>query len=385
MTSQAAPNPFLEGSGQVRSLNRVRIAALPAGVADEGLVGEGGYSLLGARAFRELIVREAQAVPEAATDVAAAVVASAQAQAAGAPPPDARAIVVAWFDDECLRPLATRVAAAYGRRMGALFAVLLQGTAANRAARPEWEDRHWACWRMIEGVEVGGGLLAGRTGEVALMSAREVLRRAGAGLRLELSRFGAFLPLVGLARMLPAATEAAALLDFGHTSVKRASATYEDGALRGLRILDPAPAPCGGLVEHDLVLGDVRRRWEAMAALSIDAWRQADHPGGAVPTVGLAVATYLEAGQPPAGVDECYGNLRLLGPNLATFAAADLERQFGTASRLALAQDGDAAAFAHAGAHRTAVVTLGTALGIGFAPEEGWAWPLSASFEITTA
>jgi hypothetical protein len=363
-------NPFLGGDAMVRSLNRARVTALPAeaSAADRELVGLTGYRLLGAAPFRDMVVRDAGAHRE---------------DPGGQDPLTA---LDEWFGDERSRPRAVKLAEEYGRRLGTLLWSLHRGDPADRAARTEWSDRHWDFWQALPAVLIGGGLVAGRAGPVIVAAARGVLERAGAdGLHVALADHPAHLPLVGLARALPADARTGAVLDFGHTSVKRGIVRLVDGQVVSLEVLEPAPTPCDVLIDRDPQPAMILRRWDAMASAMERTWRAlvpADRDGGTQVVLGVSLGTYLDNGQPPADDPGCYGSLRLLSPNLAEFARADLARRLRRPVHMVMLGDGDAAAASQAGAGRMAVLTLGTAIGLGFAPPAAGMRPLAAGLTV---
>ena len=86
--------------------------------------------------------------------------------------------------------------------------------------------------------------------------------------------------------------------------------------------------------------------------------------------VGLSLATHLRDGHPFVTDHGPYSRLGLLAPHLATFLRDDLAAAVGRFHALALLHDGLAAACAHAGQPATVVLTLGTAIGAGYPPEE---------------
>ncbi|MBL8056131.1 MAG: hypothetical protein JNK29_05500, partial [Anaerolineales bacterium] len=285
------------------------------------------------------------------------------------------------------------VARVFGRRLAYLLLMLTHGGAPNRAARPEWSDAHWAFWAEVRRVVVGGGLLAGALGRAALPAARELLAEHGSALSLEHSPFGPHLALVGLAR-LAAPSGRRLVFDFGQTAVKHGLARHtalrspETGsALAELKVWPAAPTPCGDPEAPAADEGTVRARWAAMSALISADWRQA---GGPAPALALSVACYLSGGHPSPAERGCYASLQSLGPNLAGFMRQALAEPLGQTPALALYHDGAAAALADTGPEpaRTVVITLGTALGSGFPPEDPAAaglLPLAADFRLTLA
>ncbi len=365
MATDSGANPFLEGCSAIRSLNRARIASLPDGVTDAGLLGKTGYELLGAASLR----REVAAV----------------ARRHGLP---LRAIdpildVDGWLVDHRWRPRAMEIAGRYGRSLGVLLVGLRRADAPTRRARLEWADRHWSFWGSVREVRIGGGLMAGRFGEAVVDAARTVLVRAGeTGLALERARHPAHLPVIGLARCLQVDATRAVVLDFGQTWVKRGLVSFDGVGVRSIELLDHAPSPCRTPVDRDPPDADVRRLWASMAGLVLDTVRalpEEDRPRAAI---GIGVACYVDHGHPPPEAPGCYASLRRLGPNLAAFAAADVPARLGHAATVVMRGDGDAAGAACAGLERSVVITLGTAIGVGFPPPEGAVRPLAAGFEV---
>ena len=355
----AADNPFCAADAAARSLNRARLVELPglAGVGD--LLGHSASELLSAWA------------------VAALVRATAGRPAADTSAPELLRAFNASFDDPLTQPAALAVANAVGRRLGALLLMLWRGDAANRAARPEWDEAHWAYWAGVERVVVGGGLLAGRLGAAAVPAAAAFLAASGCPIAIERSPYGSVIALVGLARHAPADADRMLLFDFGHTAVKRGLATYRDGTLAGVATWPPLPPPCeDGWHEHS---GPewARQRWEHMAATIVAEWAAAVASGhqGRV-AVGLCLASHLQDGHPVGKDRGCYTILQELAPHLATFVCDDLAARLGRFRSLALLHDGLAAASTHAGEPRTVVMTLGTAIGVGYGVEGGGLRPL---------
>ena len=121
----ALGNPFLREDSAVRSLNRVRIAALPGLSVEDGVLGQTAFDLLSAASLQRLIAAESDRLrlDPTATDLV-------------------RRFDTRLFRDEAL-PHAAAIARRYGRRLGCLLAVLKRGERANRTARPEWTDAHW--------------------------------------------------------------------------------------------------------------------------------------------------------------------------------------------------------------------------------------------------
>jgi hypothetical protein len=81
-----------------------------------------------------------------------------------------------------------------------------------------------------------------------------------------------------------------------------------------------------------------------------------------------SVAAYLRDGQPLSAQRGAYVEIARITDNLAQTIADRLAAHWGERPLLIVGHDGTAAALAHAEDTHTAVITIGTALGIGFPP-----------------
>ncbi|MCB9418311.1 MAG: ROK family protein [Ardenticatenaceae bacterium] len=345
-------NPFQSATPFVSpSLNRVRIAALPGIDLPVEVEGKTGYDLLSAVALAARI--------------------QARANELGLPP-DAPDLLRRF--DGCFTELAEPVEACtiseeiareYGRSLAYLLLTLKRGDPANRAARKEWDDRHWSFWAGINTVWVGGGLVSGQLGPIAVREAGRVMHDAGfPDFAVNLSPHGADLPLMGLSRLAPFGAQAMLVFDFGGTAVKRAIAEYKDNQFTQLHRLPSWSSPCESSLSVSLELADVAAHAERILSIIEQTWQEAERP--LAPTIAVSLACYLQNGQPPPSEMGCYGRLQLPGDNLQTYLADQLSQRLGQPIYLHLYHDGSAAALAYAGCGETAVIMLGTAVGIGF-------------------
>ncbi|MCA9969782.1 MAG: hypothetical protein KC425_06185, partial [Anaerolineales bacterium] len=137
----AAPeHPFLARRPYVRpSLNQARIVDLPGVALPDDVRGRLGYELLGAAGLAARLRRQFPALRNAAQPLRAF-----DAYLAPGHPRQAAALAEA---------------ARYGRALGYLLLMLKRGDAVNRVVRRDWGPAHWAFWRGIRCVVVGGGLV----------------------------------------------------------------------------------------------------------------------------------------------------------------------------------------------------------------------------------
>ncbi len=353
------------------SINRVVLADLPGLPAE--YKGKRAYDLFSSAALIQMIRDCAGVLGFAAKDVAETTPALRE--------------LPRTFDhcfespEPAVRTAAEAIGAEMGRRLGYILLALARGDTANRAARAEWDDSYWTYWSRIRRVWLGGGLASSHLGQRIRLHAQHILNGAGfPDYEIRISPFGSSLPLVGAARRAPMGTHSALIFDFGQTFVKRAVAQFEDGALTALKTLEQIPSGCS--VDPNLPDDPALARNVAASMMttiektSVEAQARGIPPGE---DILCSLACYIVRGQP---FDRgCYGVLRLLSDNLETYLAQQIGQRLGRAVRVRLLHDGTAAATAYAGEAQTAVLMLGTAIGIGFPPLRQPVLPLAPLFQ----
>lgn len=341
-------NPFtLQPDFISPSLNRLRLVALPGIDLPADVAGQLGYDLLSAAALRQMVQPHAAVLGLDEHD------------------PQLLPRFDACLQTAVPHPRAHDIAHQYGRRLGWLLLALKQGDPANRAARPDWQNAHWSWWAQINAIWLGGGLMSGALGQLAAAAAQTIVQSAGfPTFTVQVSPFARDLPLYGLARLLPATATAALLFDFGHTQVKRAIAQVTPIGPT-VTLLPACPAPCEAYTYTPWPTDAAAQVHTGMLNLIAATWQTVpDTP----PLLLLSIATYLYKGHPyPTQANTgCYSRLQALCPHLATFLQETVSARLGVPLTLRLVHDGEAAAAAYVGWRHTAVITIGTALGIGF-------------------
>lgn len=372
-------HPFADAPGPLRSLNVARIATLPKDLARDDILDRRALELVSGLRLRRDIAAHA---PELGLD---------------ADSPD----VLRAFDkllagedgSPGARSLAAELAEGLGHRLGCLLLMLSGGHPANRGKRPEWGDEQWAFWASVRRVVIGGGLFAGAIGDLAVPAAQDVLDTHGAGhLRLSRSPWGSSIVLVGLARWQPdadalaeARREVRGVVDFGQTSIKRGLAQYEAGALAGVRVLSSSPCMCTSLTEAPRDPRLIEQQWnemlDLMAATVRERWQAGSENG--VIEMAASLACYMRGDQPdPMEARSCYGRLQLISPNLRVAARAGLADRLGAPADVRLVDDGTAAALSVTPDEADVVITIGTAMGVGFPLPNHPLAPLTPNFRI---
>ena len=325
------------------SINRVKLMSAPG--LPQAWKGKTAYQVIG----RETLVqRISEAFPELSS----------------------QADPIPVFSEQYLAqkvPAAEAIADEMGLALGCLLLILKQGEAANREARPEWDDSYWAQWGSIQHIILGGGIMTSLLGSYMLAKASEMLKGLMA---LTIADYPAALPLIGAARMATELTNSAWVFDFGGTSVKRGHASYANGKLMTLEqlpsILMPVSHEANNLFNFmvEVIVSTVSKQTDRYTALSVNA----------------SIANYVQ--QCHLASDTSYGRLQVLGEDFCHILSEAVSAKVGTHINLALVHDGTAAAKVYAGAVDTAVITIGTALGMGFPPPNHDLHQLSKAFTI---
>ena len=237
-----------------------------------------------------------------------------------------------------------------GRRLAALLATLRRGP--QHDAEAAERRRSLEEWTRIDDVVLGGGLLSGRFGSDVVDAARRAIAELDAPeTELSLAPNAAHLGLIGAARSTSLTDGSFLALDAGQTTVKRGRVDVAGGTVRRLRLLPSLPFEWDG----DVV--DLLHR-------ALDG-TTADHE-----PVPCSVATYVRDGRPIVQHGSPYEAL--------AGASAELT------DRLALVHDGTAAWRGTGRTTSSAVIVLGTFLGVGMGPQPTAPplRPLADDFEV---
>jgi hypothetical protein len=334
------------------SLNRVVIADLPGLGGLEDVKGKTAYELLSAQALARLI-RERRISLRLGPQLS---------------DHQLRLAFDACLESEVssIQESARKIAQTFGRYLGYVLLTLKRGDQINRDARPEWNRSHWSQWAGIKRAWLGGGLVSGHLGTHIAGYAGQVMQAGHvADFEIQVSPYGSALPLLGAARHLPSESGAAVALDFGGTAIKRAHVTLERGRITALQRLpdlaahwntvEPSQKSARRAAQHVL---------QSMIAAIVTTWHEAQltnpPPASVIP---VSIAAYVKDGIPLTGV---FAQTSLVADSLQDELGRRVSAEIGTPLRILLLHDGTAAAAAYAGQRNTAIVMMGTALGVGF-------------------
>ena len=245
-------------------------------------------------------------------------------------------------------------------RWTTVLTTLLDGSEVDRAARAEWNDDRWSYWGGVRRIVIGGGLAASAIGAAALrVTAAQLSDRVS----VEISPFGTAASLVGAARCLVPGDGQLILADFGGTTTKRGMAQVSGGLLERVAELAPIPAV---LPDNPSELAETMAAAIVSTADTFAAGRRLNSPTA----VSVSIAAYLVGSRPQA--PSTFRRLTECSDNIAEYLAELVSNRLQHPVTLVISHDGTAAA-ASVDAKpnvRTAVLTWGTALGVGY-PQPG--------------
>lgn len=345
-------------------INRVVLYDLPGAPIDEGIRSKTAYDLVGTAALFEQIRARADDLKLPSESVAGL----------------NTGVFIAFdrcfeSDDGRVHIAAREIARRFGRNVGYIL-LALRHPAAQRELRPEWDSWLHQHWWTLARLWIGGGLIRGHLGDRLIEDIQAVFSEAGT-IPPELMRdpYGAALPLVGAACCMRQVPDNAVVMDFGSTNVKRGVAEYRDGTLRTLRVLPPFETDWHGSIEDETALRGFRDGFMIPAIAGTLAAVRPDSP-----QVNISLAAYVdESGQPFARQGAIYAALGRITEGFQQALSEQVSQSLGRRVQINLIHDGTAAAAAHPG---DAVMTLGTAIGMGYAPPVPNPLPLARDFAV---
>ena len=256
------------------------------------------------------------------------------------------------------RVAAEQVLREFGTRLAALIATLLRPETAERQGDTPMRRAYLEHWQRIRQVWLAGGLLIPATSPPILAGARAALQAMAVGCDLDVAIQGPLAPLVGTARMTTGARPAL-VADLGHTTMKTAFPVVEKGRLTKPAIGPSVPAPGG-----DPAAFDADQVERAVVSILAEAARGVEAEPTESVEIVVSVAAYVARGQPANDRRGIYTKLGI-SPERVLAAVIDAA---GRAATIRYVHDGTASAAATGHSGVSAVITVGSWLGIGFTP-----------------
>ncbi len=287
--------------------------------------------------------------------------------------------------DEILQ--VTNLANTYGQKLGYFFVMLIQGDEGNRNARRgdfKWSAEQWCFWSTIRNVALAGGVIAGRFGEIAINEANRLLQSLNINLQLHRFIYYRHISLIGLSRIINSRHNPILLFDFGKTSVEIGCAFYKDNYVNAIQIIANEPSHCDSIKSKNVSKQHLRDFANHIVDIIEKYWHLTlNNTPNLSPVIGLSMGCTIVQGNLSLQFTGIYGKLRKIIQNFPYWLRIELYKRNISICHIYVHNDGDCAAYALNPDEYDAVVTLGTALGLGFTkPKNNGFFNLAETFQL---
>lgn len=281
----------------------------------------------------------------------------------------------------------THLAKTYGQKLGYFFVMLIQGDEDNRNARRgdfKWTNEQWYFWSTIRTVALAGGVIAGKFGEIAITEANHLLQSLDIKLQLHRFLYYRHISLIGLSRIINSGHKPILLFDFGKTSVEIGCASYKNNYVNKIQIIANEPSRCDSIKSKHVSTQKLHEFANHIVDIIEKYWTMTlSNTPNLAPVIGLSMGCTIIQGNLSLQFTGIYGKLRKIIPNFPFWLLTELYKRNISIYHIYMHNDGDCAAYALNSDEYDAVVTLGTALGIGFAkPKNNGFTNLADTFKL---
>ena len=350
-----ANNPFMNDNylDISASLNKMSMVEIPGFPYSRQLAGKTAQAVLSSAAIAGL-VREAFSLPDTT----------------------ARGAAIGYLHRQLaagqleVREKAELICEEIALNIGCLLLILTNQNINKNAARLDWNGAQWAWWKSIERIVVGGGVLAAAVGETVFRYiSRHFLDTGLLRIAVELSDCAEYMPLVGAGNKLISMSLPGCILDFGHTSCKRAIFALDE------QLETLSKCELGDEVAYDAASNNrevakiLNDRIIEIACTTVSA--AAERLVG-VSKIGLviSIANYYDGRH--FATRGGYAKLNFISADYRSYLTREINNRLNLAVEISFVHDCTAAALSviNGLARKTAVVVLGTGLGAGFCAYE---------------
>ncbi|MGM0369868.1 MAG: hypothetical protein ACQEP9_05590 [Bacillota bacterium] len=366
-------NPFLKDGKLAKntSINRLKIIDIPGIDIDDEVKGKVGLELMSNDKLIEYIKKEAKRLELDVDEMART---------------ELPIYLNQCFDSKNLgvRLTAENIAKRLGRNLGYILLVLKRGDKINQAAREDWNQEHWNYWQQIENIIFTGGLCNGDLGNRLKYYIEEVFAEANTeNYKITIADEPSLVSIIGAARHVPRKYSSALVFDFGQTLIKRGLANYQGAELKEIDQFSSLKANHVGAREFATEAQEKReaeKLKDQIISVIKKTWEQVESKGfEPCPTISISIANNLVNGKFFGGG---YGKLRLLADDFQELVATELSDLIGEKIEVSFIHDGTAAADAFAEVTDSVMLTLGTAIGVGFPIEKNDLRPLAENIKF---
>jgi len=354
---QQLDNPFLENSRPTdnTSLNRLRIIDLPDISLDPEVKGKRGLRLMSADNLIENIKKESSFLDLDLENI-----------------PDVKLPVYLnkALESENLkvRLTAENIARRLGRNLAFILLTLKIGDKINKEARPDWEDKYWNYWRRVENLVFAGGLCSGNLAQRLKYYIDKLFEEAETPkYKIKFSKNPSLIPMIGAARHAPKKCSQLLVFDFGQTLIKRGLANFEKEKLKEINQLSSLESKHVEEIEfknENEKKKEAKRLKKYIIKTISETWKEVfTKDSKPCSNISVSIANDLIDGQFFGGG---YGKLGLLSDNLQQEIQTEVNRLIDSDIKVSFIHDGTAAADAYAETDNSVLLSLGTAIGVGF-------------------
>lgn len=276
-----------------------------------------------------------------------------------------------FSDDMLSRRLSQQLAQKYGNRLGLLLLTLKRGEEENRRARHDWSDEHWEYWKNIGTVILTGGLAGGMLGKRFKEQVQYVFDMAGERCyNIKLFENSSHIGSFGCAKLVPYDDKVFPVFDFGQTKLKRCIVTKRSSEISNISVLPSIPS-----VNMELDFSDSSENYSRALGLHryllnvlCDTCKEIPLEDGERGEAVISIANYVVGGTLNT-YRGGYAKLSLLAHDYQSLLSDELSSRLHRPYRVHLVHDGTAIALNFSGQESTVCLSLGTAFGVGFPPE----------------
>ena len=351
-------NPFLNNDklADNSSLNRVKIIDIPGANVDLAVKGKQASEIMSLRVLIDYIKEKAEELKLDLEKI-----------------PEKQ---LPLYLDKCfnandleVRLAAENIARRIGRNLGYILAVLKRGDKINQAARKDWEQKHWEYWQQLEQIILAGGLCNGALGSRFKYYIEQVFKETNtAKYKIEIAKQASLTSFIGAARRVSKECQKALVFDFGQSLIKRGLVDFKNGRLEKIYQLSSLKAkhtkPYWDYANEKEVKKAAEQLKEYIIAVIDKTWSEVKAKGfNPCNTISMSIANDLIDGK---FVGVGYGKLKHIDDDFKSLAKQRLSNLIGKKIELLFVHDGTAASDAFAGRKNSAILTLGTAIGVGF-------------------
>lgn len=263
---------------------------------------------------------------------------------------------------------AKKITRRLGRNLGYILVTLKRGDLINKKVRPKWTEECWEYWHKVDKIILTGGLLNGNLGYELVVHAKEIFKETNTKpYNISIAKKPSLSSIQGVARLMRYPEQSTLLFDFGQTLIKRCVGEFKDSKLEGIYTFESRDSKHVRLESANETINELRDETQKLKAYMLkvfeETWQEALIKGFELGSrIGVSIGNNIVEGKLGGGG---YEKLKRVTDDFQKDLSKMLSERIGYKVQLEFFNDGTAAAEAFS--HEDAVIiTLGTAIGVGF-------------------